>query len=121
MVKNSLINKNVKDSDARRTHVVIETNKEDLALVRLTSKKDKLQSTQLKFYKDGKTYFKHFVEIEDVNKNPLRIGNDITENHKNMDLSKSDISHIYNTIYSSKQKDQFNKKIKKFRSRYKKN
>lgn len=118
MVKNSLLNRKSKNACERRTHVVIEINQDDLALVRLTTKKD--NATKLKFYKDGKTYFKHFVEIEDVNKKPLRIGPDIQQNHKNMDLSNDNVKYIIKTIANSKQKNQYNKKIKEFRLRNKK-
>ena len=118
MVRNGHINKRAKDPNCRRTHVVIETNNEDLALVRLTTKKK--NTSQLKYYKDGSTYFKHFVETEDVNNNPLRVGNNITQNHKNIDLSSLDIKDIFATISNSKEKDQFNYKMKKFRNRYKK-
>ena len=118
MVKNSLLNRKSKNAYERRTHVVIDTNQDDLALVRLTTKKD--NATKLQYYKDGKTYFKHFVEIEDVNKKPLRISKDIQQNHKNMDLSERNVKYIIKTISTSKQKNQFNNKIKEFKSRNKK-
>ena len=73
----------------------------------------KPNTTQLKYYKGGNSYFKHFVEVEDTKSNPLRVGKDITQNHKNMDLSKSDISHIYTTILNSREKDSFYKNMKK--------
>ncbi len=118
MVRNGHINKGTKKPNERRTHVVIETNNDDLALVRLTTKKP--NTTQLKYYKGGNSYFKHFVEVEDTKSNPLRVGKDITQNHKNMDLSKSDISHIYTTILNSREKNSFCKNMKNFRNRYKK-
>ena len=118
MVRNGHINKSAKKPDERRTHVVIETNNDDLALVRLTTKKP--NTTRLMFYKDGNSYFKHFVEVEDTKGEPLRVGKDITQNHKNMDLSKSDVSHIHTTISTSMQKDRFNKNMNNFRNRYKK-
>lgn len=118
MVRNGHINEGAKKPNEKRTHVVIETNKEDLALVRLTSKKP--NTTQLKHYQDGSSYFKHFVEIEDVKGNPLRVGEDITQNHQNMDLDHSDVNFIKKTISDSKQKQKYEKNISKFRNRYKK-
>lgn len=118
MVRNGCINKNTNSPNDRRTHVVIEINNDDLALVRLTTKKP--NTTQLKKYKDGKSYFKHFVEIENINGQPLRVGNDITQNHKNLDLHNKDIVFIKSTISKSKEKDDYNKKMIKFRNKNKK-
>lgn len=118
MVTNSHINKDSKKPNEKRTHVVIETNKDDLALVRLTKKKP--NTTQLKYYKGGNSYFKHFVEVEDTKGNSLRVGENITQNHKNMDLKKKDVVFIKSTISKSKQKDNYNKKMFDFRNRYKK-
>lgn len=118
MVKNSHINKKSNKPNESRTHVVIETNQDDLALVRLTTKKP--TTTQLKKYKDGKSYFKHFVEIEDANGKPLRIGTNIQQNHKNMDVDVRDVDFIKRKISTSKERENYIKKIKLFRSRYKK-
>ena len=118
MVRNGHINKGAKKPNERRTHVVIETNNDDLALVRLTTKKP--NTTQLKYYKGCNSYFKHFVEVEDIKGNPLRVGKDITQNHKNMDVSLDSVKYISKTISNSKQKDNYNKKMKMFRNRYKK-
>ena len=118
MVKNSHINKRSNKPDEKRTHVVIETNGEDLALVRLTTKKP--NTTQLKFYQNGQSYFKHFVEIEDVDGGPLKVGENINQNHENMDLSKSDVSHIHTTLSNSRERQNYEKNMEKFRNRYKK-
>lgn len=118
MVKNSHINKRSNKPDEKRTHVVIETNGEDLALVRLTTKKP--NTTQLKFYQDGESYFKHFVEIEDVNGGPLKVGENINQNHENMDLSNDNVKFIRKKIASSREGAQYKIKIDKFRNRYKK-
>ena len=118
MVRNGHINKKAKEPNGKRTHVVIETNQDDLALVRLTTQKP--NTTRLKYYKDGKTHFKHFVEVEDIEGNPLRVGKDITQNHKNMDLHTKDVIFIKNSINKSKEKDVYKKKMRKFRDRYKK-
>ena len=117
MVRNGHINKGAKKPNEKRTHVVIETNKEDLALVRLTSKKP--NTTQLKNYQDGSSYFKHFVEIEDVKGNPLRVGEDITQNHQNMDLSIKKVNYIKKILNSSKEKEKYLTDISNFRNRYK--
>lgn len=118
MVRNGHINKGAKKPYERRTHVVIETNNDDLALVRLTTKKP--NTTQLKFYKGGESYFKHFVEVEDIKGNPLRVGKDITQNHKNMDVHGKDVVFIKSVIANSKEKQNYIDKMVKFRKRYKK-
>lgn len=118
MVRNGHINKHSDTPNERRTHVVIETNQDDLALVRLTTPKP--NTTQLKGYKDGKSYFKHFVEIQDIKGNPLRVGVDISQNHENMDVSKDDVDFMKNKIRTSKERDSYIKNINKFRNRYKK-
>lgn len=118
MVTNSHINKGSKKPNERRTHVVIETNKDDLALVRLTTKKR--NTTQLKHYKGGESHFKHFVEVEDTKGNPLRVGKNITQNHKNMDVSVDDVKFMRKKIASSREGAQYKIKINKFRNRYKK-
>ncbi len=117
MVRNGHINKWAKKPNEKRTHVVIETNKEDLALVRLTSKKP--NTTQLKYYQDGSSYFKHFVEIEDVKGNPLRVGEDITQNHQNMDVSIKSVNYIKDTIAKSREKKQYFNKMMRFRKKEK--
>lgn len=117
MVRNGHINKKTDDPEGRRTHIVIATNKKNLALVRLTSndgKKNKYNYTRLKNYQNNNCYFKHFVEIKDVNNNPLYICKDVTANHKNMDLSVDNVKYIYSTILNSKQKDLFIKNMNEF-------
>ena len=118
MVRNGHINKNAKEPNGRRTHVVIETNKEDLALVRLTTKKR--NASPLKGYGHGDSYFKRFVEIEDTEGNPLRIGSDITQNHKNMDVPLESVQYIHQTIRSSKQGSTYKQQMNRFREKYKK-
>ena len=98
--------------------MVIETNGEDLALVRLTTKKP--NTTRLKAYQNGESYFKHFVEIEDVNGGPLKVGENISQNHKNMDLSSSDVRHIKTTLLNCREKENYKNNMKTFRNRYKK-
>ena len=49
---------------------VYQPKRKELALVRLTTKKP--NATQLKYYKSGDSYFKHFVEIEDIKGNPYK-------------------------------------------------
>ena len=113
MVRNGHINKNAKEPNGRRTHVVIETNKDNLALVRLTSKKP--GTTQLVGYKRGNSYFKNFVEVEDVHGNPLRVGSDVTQNHKNLDVPIQSVQFIRQTIEKSAQKDLYRARMNKFR------
>ena len=71
-------------------------------------------------FKNYETNSSFAAYVQDIKGNPLRVGKDITQNHKNMDLSKSDVSHIYTTISNAREKDSFYKNMNNFRNRYKK-
>ncbi len=107
-------------STKERPVVVIETNKRnDLAVVPLSSRNGK-HRTRLKKYQDGRSYFKHFVEIEDDEGKPIRVGRKFRENHKNQDVSAEDVELIrYKVLYHSSPAPKNLQKMKKFQKQKK--
>ena len=74
-------------SQKRRPVVVIETNnRNELAVVPLSSRPGKSR-TKLEKYQDGRSYYKHFVEIEDNEGKPIKPGRKFRENHSRNDVS----------------------------------
>lgn len=102
-------------STKERPVVVVEANdRNDLAVVPLSSRKGR-NRTQLKNYQQGQSYFKHYVEIQDDEGNPIRVNKKFKENHPNMDVSDEDIKKIKNKILFKSQPAQTNrKKMDKF-------
>ena len=98
--------------------MVIETNASDeLAIVSLSGHDGK-NKTRLKGYQGGNSYFKHFVEINDNENKPIKVGKKFRENHKNQDVSKSDIDKIRDRVFKHSAPSPKNlEKIKSFRSR----
>ena len=105
-------------STKKRPVVVIETNdKNDLAVVPLSSR-DGNNRTKLNNYGNGKSYFKHFVEIEDNEGKAIRVNEKFKENHPDLDLSSKDISLIKNKVFNhSKPMEKNKRKIEKFRKK----
>ena len=104
-------------SKKKRPVVVIERNKRnELAVVPLSSRAGE-HRTRLKNYQDGRSYFKHFVEIEDNEGKPIKVdGRKFRENHKNQDVAHKDVDAIRNKVfYHSKPMQQNRKKIEIFR------
>ena len=86
-------------------------------LVPFSSKNNK-HNIYLKNYLDGKTYVKPYIEVEDKEGNPLIIGDKIQANHKNQDVSKTDIKYIkYRLLNKSVVKDRNVKMLDKFRKK----
>ena len=110
--------KNPSDPTKKRTHVIIEKNSSNqLAVVPFSSKNNK-HNIHLKNYLDGKTYVKPYIEVEDKEGNPLIIGDKIQANHKNQDVSKTDIKYIkYRLLNKSVVKDRNVKMLDKFRKK----
>lgn len=83
--------------DKRWIAVIARNGKGELAVVRLTTEKQ-TNTTELKGYKKGNgktTYFKHFVEIEDNNGNPIKIdGVMFIENDKKYDLNTEQVLQV---------------------------
>ena len=89
-----------KKTGSKQEHgaVVIETNKRnELAIVTLSGHPGK-NKTQLKNYQQGKSYFKHFVEVEDDEGNPIFINHKFRANHENQDVSKEDVEMIKDKV-----------------------
>ena len=105
-----------KKSKKKRPVAVIESNKRnELAVVPLSSRDGK-HRTNLKGYQDGKSYFKHFVEIEDNEGKPIKVGEKFRENHPKLDLSKRDVNKIRKKVLEhSSPAPENRKKIEKFR------
>ena len=103
-------------SKKKRPLVVIETNKRnELAVVPMSSRQGK-HRTLLKAYQDGKSYFKHFVEIEDNEGNPIKVGKKFKENPLRQDLSQRDVLKIRDKVFNhSSPAPENRKKIQKFR------
>ncbi len=101
-----------------RPVVVVDTNNEDLAVVPLSSKNG-ANRTELKGYKNPKTnqktYYKHYLEIEDNEGYPIRVNEKFRENHKNMDISREQVLDIRQKILTkAKTKDRNRKLFDKF-------
>lgn len=99
--------------------VNIETNnKGEMIIVRLSKQKTK-NTTSLKHH----TYkgFKHFVEIEDIDKRPIINGNRFKQNSSYYDLTNKQVDFISDIVYKhSKQAQRNQKNREKFKNRYKK-
>jgi len=97
-------------SNKTRPVVVIDNNKNnELAVVPLSSRNGK-NRTRLKNYQQGQSYYKHFVEIEDNEGQPIKVNAKFKANHKNMDVSKKDVNEIRKTVFSNSKQKQRNKK-----------
>ena len=105
-------------SKKKRPVVVIEANKNnDLAVVPLSTTNGK-NRTQLKNYQQGQSYFKHHVEIQDDEGNPIRINDKFKENHPKMDVSGSDVELIRDIVFNhSKPMQRNRKRMDKFRGK----
>ncbi len=105
-------------SEKERPVVVIEANeRNDLAVVPLSSRPGK-NRTRLSKYQQGKSYFKHYVEIEDDEGKPIRVNRKFKENHPNMDVSDDDVAFMRDTLLRhSKPMQENQKKMKKFRDK----
>lgn len=107
-------------SNKTRPVVVVDNNaKNELAVVPLSSKNG-INRTELKGYKNPKnhkkTYYKHFLEIEDNEGKPIMVNEKFRENHKNMDISHEDIEAIRETIFTKSRTKQHNiKQLSKFK------
>lgn len=101
-----------------RPVVVVDNNsRNELAVVPLSSKKGS-NRTRLKNYLQGKSYYKHYLEIEDNEGKPIKVNNKFRENHKNMDVSHKDVELIRNTLLKKSKTKQYNlKQFDKFKKR----
>ena len=109
--KDCYLGKQKTKSCKTRPIAVVATNNENLAVVPLSSKKG-ANRTELKGYRNPitnqKTYYKHFLEIEDNEGCPIRVNEKFRENHKNMDISKKQVDAIRSTIFTKAKTKQRN-------------
>lgn len=101
-----------------RPVVVIEANnRNELAVVPLSSNKTGKNRTHLKNYQQGQSYFKHYVEIKDNEGAPIRINEKFRENNNTMDVSATDVNYIRDTVFNhSKPMQKNRKRINLFRN-----
>lgn len=114
-------NKVEKLKEERWIAVIEKNDKEELAVVRLTTQKQ-ANTSKLNGYKKGnkkETYYKHFVEVTDNKGNPIKIdGIRFIENGKQYDLTIDQVNAIQNKVYGHvKQAKQNNDKIKKLKGK----
>lgn len=111
------------NSKKTRGVVVVDTCGLNLAVVPLSSK-DGDNRTELKNYnksfgktkkktakKKTKTFYKHYLEIEDDEGQPIRVNEKFRENHKNMDVSQNKVMEIRNTLFNKSKQRQRNRKV----------
>ena len=115
--RDEFLDKNTK-SNKKRTVVLIETNtRDEMAVVSLSGSPGK-NKTNLKDYQDGKSYYKHFVEIEDSEGEPIKVNDKFRENNVDLDVSSRDVDLIRDKVlYHSRPSPQNREKIKKFRTK----
>lgn len=107
--KDSYLGKQKTGSKKTRPVVVVDNNsRNELAVVPLSSKKG-ANRTRLKNYLQGRSYYKHYLEIEDNEGKPIKVNNKFRENHKNMDLSREDVLDIRQNIFTKVKTKQRNK------------
>lgn len=120
--KDNYLGKQKTGSKKTRPVVVIDNNiRNELAVVPLSSKKGS-NRTELEGYQNPKTkqktYYKHFLEIEDNEGNPIVINEKFRENHKNMDIPYKKVVDIKETIFNhSKQNIRNRKLFNKFKNK----
>ncbi len=101
-------------STKTRPVVVVDNNKNDLAVVPLSTTPGK-NRTELKGYKNPKTnrptYYKHYLETKDNEGQPIRVNDKFRENHKNMDVSRDQVLDIRQKILTDVRTKQRNRKM----------
>lgn len=101
-----------------RPVVVIESKVSgDLAVVPLSTKSG-ANRTHLPNYQQGQSYYKHYVEIEDDEGEPIRANEKFRENSPTMDVSSDDVKDIREKVlYHCLQMQRNQKKLKEFSER----
>ena len=118
--QDNYLGKQKTNSTKTRGVVVVDTCGDNLAVVPLSSR-DGANRTELKGYnktfdkmnkkKKVKTYYKHYLEIEDNEGRPIQVNEKFRENHKNMDVPKNRVDEIRSTIFSKARTKQRNLKL----------
>ena len=109
----------VKQLKEERWVAVIDKNtKEELAVVKLTTK-NQSNTTELAGYKAGnkrRTFFGHFVEINDNEGKPIKVSEKFAQNHPKNDLTTEQVKTIQNKVLHKVKQSQTNlNKIKKLK------
>lgn len=123
--QDNYLGKQKTNSTKTRGVVVVDTCGDNLAVVPLSSR-DGANRTELKGYnksfdkrnkkKKVKTYYKHYLEIEDNEGHPIQVNEKFRENHKNMDVPHRDVELIRETLFKKSKTKQFNiKQYDKFK------
>lgn len=123
--QDNYLGKQKTNSTKTRGVVVVDTCGDNLAVVPLSSR-DGANRTELKGYnktfdkrnkkKKVKTYYKHYLEIEDNEGHPIQVNEKFRENHKNMDVPHRDVELIRKTLFKKSKTKQFNiKQYDKFK------
>lgn len=106
-------NSKVQNKKEHRWVAVIDKNThEELAVVRLTTKKQKNTSLLIGYRCGNKkdTFFKHFVETNDNKGNPIKVdGRKFIENDKKNDLTGTQIKQIKKRVLEHSQQASDNK------------
>ena len=101
-----------KPKEKRWIAVISRNENGELGVVRLTTETQP-NTTRLKGYNKGNgktTYFKHFVEIEDADGNPIKIdGVRFIENPKEYDLTGKQVAQVRNTVLNHTRQSSENK------------
>ncbi len=101
-----------KPKEKRWIAVISRNEVGELAVVRLTTE-DQPNTTKLKDYNKGNgktTYFKHFVEIEDVDGKPIKVdGVRFVENPKKYDLNGKQVAQVRDTVLNHSRQSSENK------------
>lgn len=105
-------------STAEHPAIVIEASEKNELVIVPTSSQAGKNRTRLPNYQQGQTYYKHFIEIEDDEGNPIMINEKFRENHPNMDVSSKDVAEIIDKVLNhSKPSSDNRNKLDKFRKR----
>lgn len=118
--RDKYLDKKAKEPEKERPVVVIDVNaNNELAVVQLSTQKGK-NRTRLKKYQQGQSLYKHYVEVEDSDGEPIKINVKFKENHPNMDVSIQEVDEITDTVLNhSKPMQENRKRINKFRNKKK--
>ena len=116
----NFLGKNKTNSRKKRPVVAIDSNCFGEFIAVPLSTKNGLNRTHLPKYQNGKSYFKHYIEIFDDEGYPIRPNKKFRENHKNMDVSQKDVDRIRYVVFKKSKQYQRNKKLNDvFSNRYK--
>ena len=96
--------------------VVIDSNRSDeLVVVKLTTSG---KGIVIETYKNGKSKFKPFVEVQDENCNPIKPGKHFVPKPKKNDLPKKEVTKIKKTVFKEAKTAQTNrKKVRELKGR----